>query len=105
VYEIHSGDRGDELRATPRLVGYRTVGRDVNLRGDTYQMRAGCFHRTVASEATTVVIGRDRPGEVDLSLGAVDGRSHVIRRQRCGRTTTARAARLVAAQLQMNWNR
>src|SRR5262249_3192884 len=25
IYEVHSGDRGDELRATSRLVGYRTV--------------------------------------------------------------------------------
>lgn len=99
VYEVHSRDGHDELRATRRLVGYRIGGHDVNRQGDTYSLRAGCFHETVAVEATTIAIGMARPGMTDLSLGAVHGVSHVVRRERCDREETVRAARLVAGQM------
>ncbi len=99
VFEVHSVGDWDEVRATSRLVGCDVAGRDVNRRGETYSVGAGCFHATVASEATTIAVGMARPGATDLSLGAVDGCSHVVRRARCDRVVTARAARLVAEQL------
>lgn len=99
VFEVHSGPAGDELRPTPRLVGYRIAGHDVTRQGDLYSLEAGAFHATVASAATTIAIGMARPGVTDLSLGPVDGCSHVVRRDRCDRVATAWAARLVAGQL------
>lgn len=99
VFEVHSRPDADELRATPRLVGYRVASRDVSRPGDSYSVGAGCFHATVASDATTIAVGMGRPGMTDLSLGAVDGRSHIVRRERCDRAATMRAARLVVARL------
>lgn len=99
VFEVHSRDGGDELRATSRLVGYQPDGCEVHRRGDTYSLPAGCFHATVAALATTIAVGMARPGMTDLSLGAVGGSSHHVRRERCDRVATARAARVVAGQL------
>lgn len=44
----------------------------------------------------TVALGRSTPGACDLSLGAVDGRSHRVRRDRCDPAETARMAREIA---------
>jgi hypothetical protein len=99
VFEVHSGDSGDELRATARLVSCRTAERDVYRRGDTYSLEAGSFHATVASAAITVVVGVARAGLVDLSLGAIDGCSHVVHREQYDRAASARIARVVAEQV------
>jgi hypothetical protein len=99
LFEVHTGPDGDELRATSRLVGYRVAGSDVSRPGDSYSVGAGCFHATVASDATTIAVGMGRPGMTDLSLGAIDGRSHMVRREQCDRAATVLAARLVVEQL------
>lgn len=99
VFEVHSKDDWDELRPTSRLVQTTTEGCDVNRRGDTYGLSAGCFHKTIADEATTIAVGMARPGMRDLSLGRIHRRSHCVRRERCDRVATARAARLVMEQL------
>jgi hypothetical protein len=109
VFEVHSQDDADELRATSRLVRCRIAGHDVNRRGDTYTLAAGSFHATVAEAATTVAVGMARPGLADLSLGRIDGCSHFVRRERCDRASTVMAASSVAEQLSelglMNGNR
>lgn len=99
VFEVHSSDDGDELRATSRLVRSRKDGCEVNRRGDTYTVQAGCFHATIAKAATTIAVSMARRGARDLSLGAVDGFSHHVGRERCGRVATAHAARLIVDQL------
>ena len=99
VFEVHSGPCGDELRATDRLVGYGIAGHDVNRCGDTYSLDAGRFHRTMATEATTIAIGMARPGVQDLSLGALDGRSHQVSRDWCDREVSKMVAQLVTQQL------
>ena len=99
VFEVRSDAGGDRLLRTSRLVRYQKVADDVYGPGDSYSMRAGSFHASVASVATTVAIGMARPGKADLSLGAIDGRTHFVFRERCDRQATARAARLVAEQL------
>jgi len=99
VFEVRSGPCGDELRATDRLVGYGIAGHDVNRCGDTYSLDAGCFHRTEATQATTIAIGRERPGVQDLSLGALDGQTHRVPREWCDGEVSKMVARLVMGQL------
>jgi hypothetical protein len=99
VYEVHSGGDVDEIRATSRLVGCRTERSELNRAGDTYRVGVGQFHATVATEATTVALGRGRTGAIDLSLGAVHGRTHRVQRRHCDRSETARLARMVTRQL------
>ena len=100
VFEVHSDDEGgDELRATPRLVGYRVLTRDLSRQGSTYVLEAGRFHQTVASEATTIAVGMSHRGSHDLTLGPVHCGTHVVQRKCCDEQESVAAARIVADQL------
>lgn len=99
VYEVVSHGEVDEIRSTPRLV--RRSDGDVRVAGagEAYTLPAGHFHETVTppgQQAATVALGRVRRGLRDLSLGAVDGHTHRVRRQRCDPGTTVRTARTIA---------
>ncbi len=99
VYEVHSRGDVDEMAATDRLVTAMTATVETHAAGDSYALRAGGFHTSEVDRgqpAVTVALGRTTPGACDLSLGAVDGRSHRIRRNRCDPAETARVAREIA---------
>ncbi|SCL21375.1 hypothetical protein GA0074692_1159 [Micromonospora pallida] len=99
VYEVHSRDDVDEMVATDRLVTATTATVETHSAGNSYALRAGGFHTSevdAGQPAVTVVLGRAAPGSCDLSLGAVDGRSHRISRDRCDVAETARMAREIA---------
>lgn len=104
VFEVRSGDDVDELVPTGRLVGYEVVTAQSRVRGDTYSLPAGVFHATVVrGEAATVALGDGALGSgrqsKDLSLGGIETSTHRVRRQRCDREETARAARVVSDRL------
>ncbi|MCW3817403.1 hypothetical protein ONA91_23410 [Micromonospora sp. DR5-3] len=99
VYEVHSRGDVDEMAATDRLVTAVTATVETHSAGDSYALRAGGFHTSEVDRgqpAVTVALGRTTPGACDLSLGAVDGRSHRVRRNRCDPAETARMAREIA---------
>jgi hypothetical protein len=99
VFEVRSRGDVDEICATPRLVRHATGTIEVNRAGESYTLRAGAFHTTVVradQPAATVALGRGRAGGKDLTLGAIDGHTHIVRRQHCDETETIRAARTVA---------
>ncbi|MEV0428672.1 hypothetical protein [Micromonospora sp. NPDC050495] len=102
VYEVHSQGDVDEMAATDRLVTAVTATVESHSAGDSYALRAGGFHTSEVEPgqpAVTVALGRTTPGVRDLSLGAVDGRSHRIRRDRCDPAETARVAREISRLL------
>lgn len=100
VFEIRSGGDVDEVRETPRLVRCELRAAELSHRGDIYSLAAGVFHATVIrGEAATVALGSSRPGTMDLSLGGIGRKTHRVRRQRCDREETARAARIVTERL------
>lgn len=100
VFEIRSGGDVDEVRETPRLVRCELRAAELSHQGDIYSLAAGVFHTTVIrGEAATVALGSSRPGTMDLSLGGIDRKTHRVRRQRCDREETARAARMVTERL------
>lgn len=99
VYEVRSRGDIDEMAATDRLVTAVTATVETHSAGDSYALRAGGFHTSEVDPgrpAVTVALGRTTPGVSDLSLGAVDGRSHRIRRDRCDVVETARLAGEIA---------
>lgn len=99
VFEVRSGTEADELIQTGRLVRCEVSAAQTRDRGDTYSLPAGVFHATVVrGEAATVALGSGRQSR-DLSLGAIGTRSHRVRRQRCDRQETIRAARVVCERL------
>jgi hypothetical protein len=95
VFEIHNRGDVDEVRGTSRLVGCRTETTELNHAGETYEVRVGQFHATFAREAATVAVGKGQPGAIDLSLGRIDDHTHFVRRERCNRSDTVSAARMV----------
>ncbi|MGR6319400.1 hypothetical protein Q2K19_28905 [Micromonospora soli] len=102
VYEVRSSGDVDEMAATDRLVTAVTATVETHSAGDSYALRAGGFHTSEVDSgqpAVTVALGRTTPGVCDLSLGAVDGRSHRVRRDRCDPGETARMAREIARLL------
>jgi hypothetical protein len=100
VLEVRSSGGIDELRETPRLVRCKVRAAELSHSGDIYSLAAGVFHATVVhGEAATVALGRTRRGAMDLSLGAIDSKTHRVQRQRCDRDETARAARAVTERL------
>ncbi|BCL12459.1 hypothetical protein [Micromonospora sagamiensis] len=99
VYEVHSRGDVDEMAATDRLVTAAPATVETHSAGNSYALRAGGFHTSEVDPgqpAVTVVLGRATPGLCDLSLGAVDGCSHRVRRDRCDAAETARMAREIA---------
>ncbi|RZU76300.1 hypothetical protein EV384_4937 [Micromonospora kangleipakensis] len=99
VYEVRSREDIDEMAPTDRLVTAVTATVETHQAGDSYALRAGGFHTSevdTGEPAVTVALGRTTPGGCDLSLGAVDGRSHRVRRDRCDTVETARMAREIA---------
>ncbi|MEU4773629.1 hypothetical protein [Micromonospora sp. NPDC023644] len=99
VYEVHSRGDVDEIAATDRLVTAATVTVETYCAGSSYALPAGGFHTSEVDPgqpAVTVVLGRAAPGFCDLSLGAVGGHRHRIRRDRCDVAETARMARQIA---------
>ena len=102
VFEVHSRGDLDEIRATPRLVRARTGAVETHRAGASYALLAGDFHTTEVpdgQEAATVALGRTSPGAWDLTLGAVGGKTHQVRRDRCDGAETARAARAIAERM------
>lgn len=99
VYEVRSRGDIDEMAATDRLVTAVTATVETHSAGDSYALRAGGFHTSEVDSgqaAVTVALGRTAPDGCDLSLGAVEGRSHRVRRDRCDVTETARLAGEIA---------
>lgn len=99
VYEVRSRGDVDEMAATDRLVTAATATVETHAAGDSYALRAGGFHTSEVDPgqpAVTVALGRTTPGGCDLSLGALDGHSHRVRRDRCGAAETTRVAREIA---------
>lgn len=102
VYEVRSHGDVDEMAATDRLVTAAPATVETCRAGHSYALRAGGFHTSTVDPgqpAVTVALGRVAPGRSDLSLGAVDGHSHRIRRDRCDVAQTARLAREIARLL------
>jgi hypothetical protein len=102
VFEVHSAGEFDEIRATSRLVRSVPAGAQWSRPGEAYTLPAGEFHLTVVparQDVATVVLGRDRPRSVDLSLGGIDTPSHRVRRQLCPAVETAQLASTVISTL------
>lgn len=100
VFEVHSDGEFDEIRRTPRLVRPAPEAAQRTAAGACYGLAAGQFHLTVVAEqAATVVLGRNRPGVRDLSLGNAGTRTHRVRRQRCGQPETMHLARALADRM------
>ncbi|MGH3933839.1 MAG: hypothetical protein ACRDS1_02460 [Pseudonocardiaceae bacterium] len=100
VFEVHSDGDCDEIRYTTRLVCCAPGAVQAIAAGGSYQLAAGEFHMTaVVAQAATVVLGRSRPGVVDLSLGDLDTPTHRIPRQRCAPHETACLARALADRM------
>ena len=103
VFDVRSYGDVDEIGATTRLVSYRAESVEAHGAGGVYSLPAGEFHTTVLADehgAATVALGRGREQAADLTLGAVDTPSHVVRRRRCAAPETARAACLIADRLE-----
>jgi hypothetical protein len=101
LFEIHSGDDLDEIRATPRLVRWAEQGRELARPGDSYRLGAGCFHESVVDVdqgAATVVLGQTRAAP-DRSLGGIGDTTHRVPRQRCSREETVHAAHIILDRL------
>ncbi len=102
VYEVHSADGVDELRATSQVVRCTEGAVEVRVAGDVYTLPAGVFHMTTVEGAdgtATAVLGETLVDGTDRSLGPVAGRTHHVRRQYCDAAETARAARIVVERL------
>ncbi|MCK9894007.1 hypothetical protein [Frankia sp. AgB32] len=101
LFEIHSSAGEDRIDMTPTLVSCSRVATTTYSRGQSYELPAGEFHLTEIREANaaTIVLATRRPGQLDLSVGPIDGRSHRVRRQLCTPAQGARAAGEVARLL------
>ncbi|MFE9576486.1 hypothetical protein ACFYO1_08905 [Nocardia sp. NPDC006044] len=100
MFEIQSAADGDLVRATKRLVTYRTRSREHFHTGEVYTLPHGAFHVSdVRGEAATVVLGEDNLGRPDLSLGTPATTDHWVHRTLCTTDETRRAAHTVLAQL------
>jgi hypothetical protein len=102
IFEVRSHGDVDEIHATARLVRPATSALDIHRPGAAYTLRAGEFHVTdvpPGRTAATVALGRMSPGAHDLSLGAIDGQTHLVRRRLCDQASSARTAREVADRL------
>ncbi|CAM4063024.1 hypothetical protein NONI108955_06795 [Nocardia ninae] len=100
LFEIQSTADGDLVRATQRLVSYRTRSREYFHSGEVYTLPNGAFHVSdVHGEAATVVLGEDNRDRPDLSLGTIATSDHWVHRTLCTPTETRRAAHTVLAHL------
>ena len=102
VYEVRSHGDVDEIYATARLVRPATGALDIHPPGAAYTLRAGDFHVTdvpPGQAAATVALGRMRRGAHDLSLGPINGHTHLVRRLHCTPDETTSAALAVTAHL------
>ncbi|MGY4099197.1 hypothetical protein ACW2Q0_06505 [Nocardia sp. R16R-3T] len=102
IFEIHSGADGDVVRATERMVRYRTRSSQRFRAGEVYTLPHGVFHLSdVRGEAATVVLGEVRPGRPDRSLGTPATTDHWVHRTGCTPIETRRAAQTVLDQLDL----
>jgi hypothetical protein len=100
IFEIHSGADGDVVRATDRLVRYRTRSTEHFRAGEVYTLPHGVFHLSdVRGEAATVVLGEVRRGRTDRSLGTIATVDHWVHRTGCTPSEIRRAAQTVLDQL------
>ncbi|KAA8884555.1 hypothetical protein F3087_33755 [Nocardia colli] len=100
MFEIQSAADGDLVRATQRLVTYRTRSREDFHTGEVYTLPHGAFHVSdVRGEAATVVLGEDNLGRPDLSLGTLATTDHWVHRTLCTPSETRGAAHTVLAHL------
>src|SRR5215813_9920923 len=76
VYEVASGGRKDQIRATERLVKYvRSYVQEIRP-GQMYRLPAGMFHRSWHRGLTaTIVLGEHQKGLSNLALAGLDGES------------------------------
>ncbi len=103
IFEVHSADGRDELRATPQVVRCSEGPTETRVAGDVYTLPAGVFHTTEVApgeETATVVFGQTLDEETDRSLGPVGGQTHWIHRRYCDAAETALAARIVVGRLE-----
>ncbi|WP_051406900.1 hypothetical protein [Nocardia sp. CNY236] len=100
LFEVRSGSDGDLMLATSELVTAQTRSRQRVRAGQAYALSAGAFHISdVPSEAVTMVLGIDRLGAPDLSLGSLSATDHRVRRTACTSTETRRIAGAVLTRL------
>ena len=102
VFEIRSLGYDDEIRMTGDLACCRPGTVETYRAGQVYTVPAGQFHMTEVlgpDTTTTVVLARNLPGRVDLSLGPLSISSHRVRRRLCSMAEGARAAREVGRLL------
>ncbi|WP_280445076.1 hypothetical protein [Nocardia brasiliensis] len=106
LFEIQSAADGDLVRATQRLVTYRTRSREEFRAGEVYTLPHGAFHVSdVRGAAATVVLGEDNRGHPDLSLGTLATTDHWVYRTPCTPTESRSAAQTVLDHLQARPNR
>ncbi|MFD7624911.1 hypothetical protein ACFV7Q_02490 [Streptomyces sp. NPDC059851] len=103
VFEVHSGNDGvDEIRPTSLLVRSELGAAHITSQGETYTLAAGEFHATALEgpgPAATLVHGLSVPGQVDLSLGPVDGRARRTTRRLCDTELTVRSVHAVLRRI------
>lgn len=102
LFQVRSGDAGDELRATDRLVTCEPGRPEWTGAGRPYRIPAGAFHATATpphGHAASIVLARDRPGTADLSLGGLGLDTHRVRRRNSLPGETIDVARAVLDQM------
>ncbi|WP_374772907.1 hypothetical protein OG756_06965 [Streptomyces sp. NBC_01310] len=103
VFEVCSGSDGvDEIRPTSLLVRSEPGPAHVSSGGETYTVAAGEFHATAldgVEPAATLVHGLSIPGQVDLSLGPLDGRPRRTTRRLCDTAQTVRSVHTVLRRI------
>ncbi|MFD4915974.1 hypothetical protein ACFWNR_22465 [Streptomyces virginiae] len=103
IFEVFSGSDGvDEIRPTSLLVRSEPGPAHVSAGGETYTLAAGEFHATAlegAQPAATLVHGTSIPGQLDLSLGPLDGRPRRTTRRLCDTAQTVRSVHTVLRRI------
>ncbi|MFJ6051647.1 hypothetical protein [Streptomyces sp. NPDC092307] len=103
IFEVFSGSDGvDEIRPTSLLVRSEPGPAHISAGGETYTLAAGEFHATAlegVEPAATLVHGMSIPGQLDLSLGPLDGRPRRTTRRLCDTAQTVRSVHTVLRRI------
>ncbi|MEW2138818.1 hypothetical protein AB0892_19845 [Streptomyces sp. NPDC005409] len=103
VFEVRSRSDGvDEIQPTSLLVRSEIGPAHVTSGGESYTLAAGQFHATALTgeaPAATLVHGFSIPGQVDLSLGPLDGRPRRTTRRLCDTGQSVRSAHTVLRRI------
>jgi hypothetical protein len=85
ILAVYSRGHTDEIRRTGRVAACRVTGTQVVTAGQTYTLKAGCFHATrVSTPVVTLVVADTRRPPPELVLGAITTRTHRVLRKVCG---------------------